>query len=232
MAHSYLQTCPADWTVAFVVFSYPTSDEAGPKVLVLERRPLIAGGLLQAVAHELGWAGLAAHDADTALREYTSDSFQVVLCSVSADDSGVWFLSRLLDLDPDARSVAIVDACGHNLVPAVMAAGSGGCVGMDVTPVELADAIRAVVAGEVVMDPTTAAGMGIALRSGRGLTLTSREIEVLANVADGMTLAEVASRLIVSVETVRDATRRIYRKFGVHTQASAVAEGFRRGLLA
>ena len=51
--------------------------------------------------------------------------------------------------------------------------------------------------------------------------LTVREIEVLAMVATGLTDAEVAERLVVSIRTVHAHLRSIYRKLDVHTRSAA-----------
>jgi len=51
--------------------------------------------------------------------------------------------------------------------------------------------------------------------------LTARELEVLTLVADGLTDAEVAERLVVSLRTVHAHLRSIYRKLDLHTRSAA-----------
>ena len=51
--------------------------------------------------------------------------------------------------------------------------------------------------------------------------LTAREVEVLALVAEGLTDAEVAERLVVSIRTVHAHLRSIYRKLDVRTRSAA-----------
>jgi len=51
--------------------------------------------------------------------------------------------------------------------------------------------------------------------------LTPRETEVLAMVAKGLTDAEVAERLVVSLRTVHAHLRSVYRKLDVHTRSAA-----------
>jgi DNA-binding CsgD family transcriptional regulator/tetratricopeptide (TPR) repeat protein len=51
--------------------------------------------------------------------------------------------------------------------------------------------------------------------------LTARELEVLALVAEGLTDAEVAERLVVSIRTVHAHLRSIYRKLDVRTRSAA-----------
>ena len=49
--------------------------------------------------------------------------------------------------------------------------------------------------------------------------------------AEGLTYAEVAGRLVVSVNTVRFHVKEIYGKLGVNRQAQAVARAWELGLL-
>ena len=60
--------------------------------------------------------------------------------------------------------------------------------------------------------------------------LTAREAEVLALLADGLTQAEIAARLVVSPRTVGTHIQHILSKLDVHSRAQAVAMALRQGL--
>lgn len=60
--------------------------------------------------------------------------------------------------------------------------------------------------------------------------LTLREVEVLRLIAAGLTDAQVADRLVLSVRTVHSHVRSIYRKLGVSSRAAATGYAFRHGL--
>jgi DNA-binding NarL/FixJ family response regulator len=62
--------------------------------------------------------------------------------------------------------------------------------------------------------------------------LTAREIEVLGMVATGLTDAEVAERLVVSIRTVHAHLRSIYRKLDVHTRSAATRFALEHDLVA
>src|ERR687888_1547479 len=86
-------------------------------------------------------------------------------------------------------------------------------------PVEvLAAAIRRCAAGEDVVDPTLAAR---ALRAGP-CPLSTREREILAACAEGVSTAELATRLWLSEGTVRNRVSEILGKLGVRNRAEAV----------
>jgi LuxR family maltose regulon positive regulatory protein len=61
--------------------------------------------------------------------------------------------------------------------------------------------------------------------------MSEREIEVLQLIAEGLTNPEIASRLFLSLNTVKVHTRNIYAKLDVHNRTQAVARGRALGLL-
>jgi DNA-binding CsgD family transcriptional regulator len=61
--------------------------------------------------------------------------------------------------------------------------------------------------------------------------LSSREVEVLALAADGLTGPELAEALALSSDTVNSHFKNIYLKLGVRTRAGAVAKAMRLGLI-
>jgi len=61
--------------------------------------------------------------------------------------------------------------------------------------------------------------------------LSERELEVLALIARGLTNREIASRLFLSLNTVKAHTRNIYGKLGVHNRTKAVARAQTLGIL-
>ena len=60
--------------------------------------------------------------------------------------------------------------------------------------------------------------------------LTPREAEVLALIADGLSNAEIADRLVVSAATVKTHVNRIFMKTGARDRAQAVRYAFAHGL--
>jgi LuxR family maltose regulon positive regulatory protein len=61
--------------------------------------------------------------------------------------------------------------------------------------------------------------------------LSEREIEVLQLIAEGLTNPEIATRLILSLYTVKTHTRNIYSKLGVNNRIQAVAKARTLGIL-
>ena len=61
---------------------------------------------------------------------------------------------------------------------------------------------------------------------------TTREIEVLQLISDGLVNREIGVRLFLSEETVKSHVRHLLAKLQARSRAHAVAVGFRRGLIA
>lgn len=61
--------------------------------------------------------------------------------------------------------------------------------------------------------------------------LTPREAEVLGLIAEGMTVAQVAVKLVVEQSTVRSHLKTAYKKLKVNSQAAAVAAAIRQELI-
>jgi DNA-binding NarL/FixJ family response regulator len=62
-------------------------------------------------------------------------------------------------------------------------------------------------------------------------TLSRREQEILALLADGLVNKQIAARLGISTNTVKTHLELLFEKLGVATRAEAVATGVKRGLL-
>jgi DNA-binding CsgD family transcriptional regulator len=65
-----------------------------------------------------------------------------------------------------------------------------------------------------------------------GGALTPRQLEVLHLLDHGLSTPQIAARLGVSTDTVRNHIRALLRALGVHSRLQAVAEARRRGLIA
>lgn len=68
-------------------------------------------------------------------------------------------------------------------------------------------------------------------RSGLIQPLSKREVEVLYHIADGKTNQEVSQALVLSLNTVKGHTRKIYQKLSVNNRTQAVAKARSLGIL-
>ncbi|MDF3288419.1 response regulator transcription factor [Streptomyces silvisoli] len=108
-----------------------------------------------------------------------------------------------------------------------MEAGVSGFLVKDGPVEELAAAIRRVLAGERVVDPTLAA---VALTAGPN-PLTTRERDVLNAAADGATVTDIAARLHLSASTVRNYLSSAIGKTSTRNRMEAVRAARTNGWL-
>jgi DNA-binding NarL/FixJ family response regulator len=123
---------------------------------------------------------------------------------------------------------------------AALKAGASGFLLKDVPPEELLFAIRSVHSGDAVVAPSTTRRLidrfaplfpadDAAPPALDGLT--SREREVLAHVAQGLSNAEIAGRLFVSEATVKTHVGRVLAKLGLRDRVQAVVLAYETGLV-
>jgi two-component system response regulator DesR len=108
-----------------------------------------------------------------------------------------------------------------------MDAGVRGFLVKDGPAEQLADAIRRVLAGEQVIDPTLA----IAALSAGDNPLSPRERDVLAAAADGSTATDIAGRLHLSEGTVRNYLSEAISKIGGRNRVDAARIARAKGWL-
>ena len=122
-----------------------------------------------------------------------------------------------------------------------LAAGASGFLLKDVGPDRLIEAIRVVAQGEALLAPTVTRRLIDELVNGgrRRLRrpaalddLTPREFEVLELVAQGLSNAEIAERLIVEETTIKTHVSRLLAKLGLRDRVQAVVLAYESGLVA
>jgi DNA-binding NarL/FixJ family response regulator len=119
-----------------------------------------------------------------------------------------------------------------------LAAGASGFLLKDATAERLFDAVRVVAVGEALLAPTVTRRLigRFARRAPRATPvrleeLTPRETEVLRLVAEGLSNAEIAARLVLGEETVKTHVSRVLRKLDLRDRAQAVVAAYESGLV-
>ena len=118
-------------------------------------------------------------------------------------------------------------------------AGASAFLLKDVRPADLVDAIRLVAAGNALLAPTALTRLLERFSSPQPResdtallrALTERELEILRLVAEGLSNAEIAARLVVSEATVKTHVSHLLRKLGVRDRVQAVITAFDTGLV-
>jgi DNA-binding NarL/FixJ family response regulator len=132
--------------------------------------------------------------------------------------NGIEATRRLLTLLPALRVVVLSMHDNTEYVREALHAGALGYVLKDSPAEEIVEAIHAVMAGGQHLSASTAA----ALQRGGSDTLTPREREVLALVAEGLSSKDIGERLAMGVRTVETHRTSLRRKLGLASPAALV----------
>ncbi|MFD7529069.1 MULTISPECIES: response regulator [unclassified Streptomyces] len=136
--------------------------------------------------------------------------------------------AALLQRELPAVKVVVVTTFGRpGYLRRAMESGADAFLVKDAPASQLAAAVRKVLAGERVIDPTLAAA---ALADGAS-PLTDRERDVLRTAADGSTNAEIAAALHLSQGTVRNYLSMAIQKLAARNRAEAVRIAREKGWL-
>lgn len=168
----------------------------------------------------------------------------VVLGTQRAVRNGVEMLRQLRQAQPSAPVVVVAARDDHDIVRLALAANAVGTLRWsDVAADRSSQAYHGAKAALGLMGATARARRhqgGAAAdaapdksqnRSSALPNLSERENQVLVGMSRGMSNPSIGARLYLSEDTVKTHARRLFRKLGVVDRASAVAVGFRSGLL-
>lgn len=205
------------------------------RVLVADDHPAMRGALARLVSDrpELELVGEAGDgiQALAMVRALTPDVALVDVRMPNLDGLGV--LRQLRAERSPARVLLISGSDDPATAHEAIAQGAAGFLCKDSEEEEIAAAIVSVADGQSVVSAALQSGVldVIRERAGSTVTLSGRERELLELAADGLTTAEMASRLYLSPNTVKTYWQRLFEKLGASDRASAVAEAIRRGLM-
>jgi two-component system, NarL family, response regulator DesR len=199
------------------------------RIIIAEDQTMVRQALVALLQLESDIEVIAeAADGDEALamaRKYRPDV--AVLDIEMPGPSGIEVARQLIASGFGGKIVIVTTFDRPGYLRAAMAAGASGFLLKDAPAADLAAAIRAVAAGQRVVDPSLAAA---ALAQGDS-PLTDREGEVLAAAVSHDAIADIAGRLHLSPGTVRNHLSAAIQKLGARNRAEAVEIAQRRGWL-
>lgn len=147
---------------------------------------------------------------------------------------------------PEIKIIALTVDDREKSVLEVFSAGVSGYILKDIAPEALISTIRAVFAGETVMDPQVSkmffkeltnilpmaeAAAGTDAGGEPCEPLTPREEEILSLLASGAHNRDIADKLFISEKTVKNHITSIFRKFGVEDRTQAVLFAIRNKMV-
>jgi DNA-binding NarL/FixJ family response regulator len=161
-------------------------------------------------------------------REVTADILLVDLDL--PQENGASLIHRIKKEKPDLCCVVLTASFDREDLFQCLRKGASGYLVKDSSPGELLDGIRAVAKDGATLSPVVARFLVEEFRNVSVVevkkptlnALTTRELEILQNMATGQTPKDIANKLALSYETVRAHSKKIYQKLHVNSREDAV----------
>jgi DNA-binding NarL/FixJ family response regulator len=214
------------------------TDNATTRVLVVDAQAVTRAGLRRLLEgyQDISVIGEAT-DGVQAVSETMELGPQVVIMdALLPNGQSLEALRQIKQLNPDTHVLLLSSLDREDYLYETLRAGADGYVLKDIAANELAQAVRTVARGEVLVQPQIAGRL--ISRFGKQAqgnfaheTLTTREQEVLKLLARGLRNKEIAARLFVSERTVNFHLANIYQKLNVSGRTEALSKALEKGLI-
>jgi DNA-binding NarL/FixJ family response regulator len=203
------------------------------RVLIADDHPIFVSGMRALLTSVPGIEVVGeATSGDEAIEQTTALQPDVVLMDLQMPGgvSGIEATRRLLDASPHIRVLVVTMFEDDDSVFAALRAGARGYVLKGASPNDMVRAIQAIGSGEAIFSPAIAQRLIDFFAAPRPKTmpapifpdLTDREREILNAMVQGHSNQEIATRLVLSLKTVRNHVSNIFSKLQVADRAQAI----------
>ena len=208
------------------------------RVVIADDQTLFRTGLARLLDEDprVEVIGQAVDGADAA-RQAAKLKPDVVLMDIKMPNvDGIEATRLVTEADPMVKVLILTTFEADNHVIQALKAGASGYVLKDSTAEAIVSSIVAVMSGERVM-ASAVANRVLEMLTGTTTPkefydgLTTREIEILKLLANGMANKQIAFRLKISEKTVRNHVSNTYEKLGIYDRSQAVLYAVRKGLV-
>ena len=161
----------------------------------------------------------------------------VLMDLIMPDMDGVEATRKVKQVSPRSQVVVLTSYHEDEHIFPALKAGALSYILKDLSAEELAEAVRKAAAGEAVLHSRVAARVIKELQGLRAdkvnpfTELSERELEVLKLIADGMSNAEMAAKLVLSEKTVKGHVSNILSKLHLVDRTQAAVYAWREGVV-
>ena len=203
------------------------------RVVVADDHPIVRQGMVALLQDEPDIEVVAdVADGRAALSAVLAEDPDVVLMDLRMPVmDGVEATRAVRERRPRTAVLVVTTYDTDEAIVRAVEAGAAGYMLKDAPTEDLVDAVRRAAAGETVLAPPITKRLAERAHNVSPDSLTSREIAVLREVANGNTNAVIAERLHIGEATVKTHLIHIYDKLAVSDRAAAVARAYEKGFL-
>jgi DNA-binding NarL/FixJ family response regulator len=161
---------------------------------------------------------------------------QVIISDIGLPGkTGIEGIPLIKQISPNTEIIMVSVYTDTDNIYKALCAGAVGYLEKNTPLTEISQAIETVMAGGSPMTPSIARKV-IAhfnpAKPSKGETLTAKEQQIVQCVVEGLSYKLIADRLSISINTVRDHIRNIYRKLQINSKAELISKSFRGELSA
>jgi len=203
------------------------------RILVADDHPIVRGGIVALLdatddMEVVGQASTGLEAVELALT-LTPDLVLMDLRMPGID--GDEATARILAATPGIRVLVLTTYESDASILTAIEAGASGYLLKAAPQEEILAGIRSVARGEVALAPSIAALLVSRMKAGPAITLSPRETEVLALVAQGLSNPEIGRTLFLGEATVKTHLLHVFEKLDVSDRTRAVTKAMELGLL-
>jgi DNA-binding NarL/FixJ family response regulator len=204
------------------------------RVYIVDDHAVVVEGIYSLLQKEKDFemAGYA-NNAANCLSYFTSNTADVILMDISLPDmNGVDLCKVIKKKYPGIMVLALSTFNQGTYIRKMMESGASGYLLKNAARQEIIEAIKTVIKGKNYLSFDA----GQALRSDTAQQnaippLTKREKEVLTHIAEGLTNAQIAEKLFISIDTVESHRKNLHAKLNVKNTAMLVRFAIENDLL-